>query len=464
MNDMQSIPTEYKQAFRDADIRGVYPDQLNDEVVYRIARSFVSLYELSEVVLGRDMRTSSPALRDAFVRGITDQGADVIDIGEVDTPAVYFVSGTRNMYGAMITASHNPPEYNGVKLVKSGAIPLTKETGLSDIQTQIEKNIYTDVSSRGTVREENISDTYREYIRSYVSVPDESDVSVVVDGGNGMGGWVVRLMCDELPVSIHPILFEPDGTFPVRGSNPTKNENMGPVKDAISEHAPDFGVAFDGDVDRVAFFDENGNAINSAVIGALIARHFLRTGEGDTFVYTHFTSRSYYEAITTNGGKTHLARVGHAFIKNLMREHDAVFACEHSAHFYFKANYYTDSGILAFLKVLELYTIGKQEGKQFSDLVAELDKYVQSEEELIEVEDKAGVLEQIRDEYATESCYMDETDGVYIECDDYWFDLKESVTEDALKLIVEAVDEDTMRSRKQEILTRVKDINAKNLG
>ena len=460
-----TLPREYTHAFRDADIRGTYPTQINEEMTYRIARAFVAINDLSELVLGRDMRESSPALRDAFVRGATEQGADVIDIGTVDTPAVYFVSGKRDVYGAMITASHNPKEDNGIKLVTNGALPLTRESGLAAIQERVEENTFADSDQTGQISEEDIADEYRRYINSYVSMPEETEISVVADAGNGMAGWVVPLMCDTLPVAITPVLFELDGTFPHRGSNPTKAENMGSVKDAIAEKQPDFGVAFDGDVDRAAFFDENGSVVNGAVIGAMIAQHMITTGEGERFVYTHYTSRAYYETITEAGAEAYLARVGHSFIKNLMREKDAAFAAEHSGHFYFRANYYTDSGILALLKVLELYASAKADGRTFSELVAEFDRYVQSEEMLIEVADKAGVLERVGEAYdANEPTHADRFDGYYAEFENFWFDLKESTTEDALKLIVEARDAETMRQKCDEIHEYTKQVDKELRG
>jgi len=457
MSYINTLPNEYAHAFRDADIRGTYPTQINEEMAYRIARAFVTINDLDELVLGRDMRESSPALRDAFIRGATEQGANVIDIGMVDTPAVYFISGTRDIYGAMITASHNPKEDNGIKLVTSGAVPLTRTTGLAAIQKHVEENVFIDNKKTGVMHEEDIANEYQRYINSYITIPKETEISVVADAGNGMGGWVVPLMCNSLPVTITPILFELDGMFPHRGSNPTKSENMHPVQEAIAEHAPDFGVAFDGDADRVAFFDETGKVINGAVIGAMIASHMLTNGEGKRFVYTHYTSRSYYETIIEGGGDAYLARVGHSFIKNLMREKDAAFAAEHSGHFYFRANYYTDSGILAFLKVLEMYAHAKARSKRFSELVAEFDRYVQSEEELIKVTDKPGVLKKVSKAYdAMEPLHSDQFDGYYAEFEDYWFDLKESTTEDALKLIVEARSEEKMREKFNEIRTYAK--------
>lgn len=451
------LPQEYQQAFKPADIRGVYPSQINEVVAYRTARAFVQLYGLKRVVLGRDMRLSSPALRKAFIAGVQAQGADVLDIGLVGTPALYYVCGRYNLPGAMITASHNPKEYNGIKLVEAGAIPLTDETGLITIQKLVVSNNFVDAKKSGKLKKKSFLTEYKKYVHNAVSIGTKKKINIVVDAGNGMGTTLAPILCKGLPLKIHKMFFKLDGTFPNRGSNPALAKNNKQIRDVIKKRKPDFGVAFDGDVDRVAFFDEKGKMVNSAVIGALIAAHMLRQKSPQTFVYTNFTSRSYEETVAEFGGKAIRARVGHAFIKNLMREKDAVFSCEHSAHFYFKSNFYTDSGIIALLKVAELYAQARDEGKTFSQLVKEFDRYHQTEEVLIKVSDKKKVLAKVSAKFKKmKSFKCDHFDGFHAVSEKYWFTLKESVTEDALKLIVEGPEKVFVVEKQKEILALLK--------
>ncbi|MCI0532941.1 phosphomannomutase/phosphoglucomutase, partial [bacterium] len=386
------LPLNFEKAFKPADIRGIYPTEINEEVAYRTARAFVALYGLKEVIVGRDMRLSSPSLRNAFVRGAKAQGANVIDIGLADTPAVYFSSGTYAKYGVMITASHNPKEFNGLKLVKSGAIPLTDTDGLDKIKTLVLENKFPKPKKTGTIKKKVILKEYKKYLQSLVNIPSKRKISVVIDAGNGMATVLAPIICGGYPIEMHPLFFGLDGSFPNRDSNPTLEENQWPIKAEIKKARPDFGVAFDGDVDRVAFFDEQGKAVNSSLIGSLIAKHILQNEKmkGTKIAYTNFTSKSFLETIRKYGGTPIRAKVGHSFIKKTMRKEDALFACELSAHFYFKENYYADSGVLAFLRILEEYARPENEGKKFSELVAEFDKYKQTEEELIAVTDKEG--------------------------------------------------------------------------
>lgn len=451
-NNSQSLPLEYKKAFKDADIRGVYPTQINEEVAYRTARAFVELFKLKKVVVGRDMRLSSPSIRDAFVKGATDSGADVIDVGMVGTPAVYFASGTYKAFGVMITASHNPKEYNGMKLVKTGAIPLTNATGLKDIQKRIEKNKFVDSKKKGKVTKKDIQSIYKKYVRSKVKIKTPRDIRVVADAGNGMAAELTPILCDGLPVKIKKLFFKLDGTFPNRGSNPTLKKNQKVIVNELKKGGYDFGVAFDGDVDRVAFFDEKGKYINSAVIGALLTKHFLLENKNQTFVYTVFTSKIYEETIKKYGGKAVRSRVGHAFIKELMLKHDARFGCEHSAHFYFQGNFHADSGILTFLCLLASYADVMKEGQSFSDMLKEFQVYHQTEEILVKVSDKQKAIIEIEKIYKKQKPKkIERFDGVTVTFSDYWFVVKQSVTEDALKFVVEAPSKKLAEAKKKEI-------------
>lgn len=458
-NDANALPPDFARAFKPADIRGVYPTEINEELAYRAARAFVTLYKLSALVVGRDMRASSDALHDAFVRGALDEGASVTDLGLVDTPAVYFASGSYQRYGVMITASHNPKEYNGFKLVKSGAIPLTDTDGLDAIQTLVAQNAFPEPQNTGTVEKKDIWEEYKTYLHSLVHIPQGKKVRVVVDAGNGMATLLAPIICSGFPIDLHPLFFGLDGAFPNRGSDPTVEKNLGPIHAEMRRALPDFGVAFDGDVDRAAFLDETGARVNSSAVGALIAKRILQkaASPGTKIVYTNFTSRSYTEAIRKYGGAPVRAKVGHSLIKNTMRREDAAFACELSAHFYFKDNFYTDSGILAFLSALSAYTDPANEGKKFSELVAEFNTYRQTEEMLVPVKDREAVLRSCEEHYrSARPEHLDTFDGLHVEFPEYWFTLAASITEDGLKLVVEARDEKTLAEKRDEILSRVR--------
>lgn len=431
-----SLPSHYQAAFKDADIRGVYPTEIDEVSTYRTARAFVELFGLKEVLVARDMRESSLALRDAFVAGARDSGADVIDIGLVGTPALYYASGKYDRYGVMITASHNPKEYNGLKLVQAGAIPLTRTTGLSTIQKRVATNEFSTTATRGRIKKKSIVREYLRYIRSRAGFKSARPLRVVVDAGNGMASTLSPLWSAGGPLKVTPLFFDLDGTFPNRESNPTLAKNQKAIKAELKKGTYDFGVSFDGDADRVAFFDERGRYINSAVIGALIAKHLLANEPGSAHVYTVFTSKVYEETICVHGGRAVRARVGHAFIKEAMRKKDAIFGCEHSAHFYFKDNFFTDSGILAFLYVAAMYA---EVGVPFSQLVKPFQYYHQTEEILVQVTSKPAALKAVADHYAAHSpLAIERYDGVTIKFTDYWLVVKASVTEDALKCVVES--------------------------
>jgi len=452
-----NLPNAYKKAFKDADIRGVYPTEINEVVAYRIARAFVEEFGWNEVIVARDMRVSSPSLRKAFVAGIRDAGATAIDIGIIDTPGLYFASGSLDLPGVVITASHNPAEYNGLKLVSPGAIPLTGKTGLTAILKRIEMNASRTIIERGALKKQSMMRKYVSYIKQKTKFVTKRRLRVVIDAGNGTAGPLIKELCANLPIEITPLFFELDGTFPNRESNPTLAKNQTEIKRTLKAGTYDFGVAFDGDADRVAFFDEKGNYINSAFIGALIAEHLLERFPKSTHIYTVFTSRAYEEAIKKSGGKAIRARVGHAFIKEVMRKQDALFGCEHSAHFYFKDNYYTDSGILAFLFVAAAMAEKIGAEKKFSEFIKPFSTYFQTEEVLVEVKDKELALQEIASRY--ESKHPESItyfDGVTIHFPEYWFVIKKSVTEDALKFVVESPKKQIAYTVQKEILEQLR--------
>ena len=455
----QQLPLEFDQAFKPADIRAIYPTQIDETVAYRTARAFVELYDLNEVVLGRDMRLSSPSLRDAFVEGLTRQGANVLDIGLVDTPGVYFISGTRNMFGAVITASHNPKDFNGIKLVKQQAIPLTDD--LEIIKQKVIENQFTDAGSPGIVTEENILEAYKEFLHALVPIESSRLIKVIADAGNGMASLLALHMSEHLPVELEQLFFELDGTFPNRASNPMLAKNNEQIRTRIKEADVDFGVAFDGDVDRVAFFDENGKMVSGGVIAGMVAKHMLKEDAHQKMVYTAFSTRSFPEAIETYGGQALREKVGHTFIKKRMREEDAVFGAEHSGHFFFSNYFYADSGVLTYLYVLALYAEAAAEGKKFSDLVREFQKYHRTEEKLITVSDKQDVIDKAQTHFeALEPKHLDLFDGLYVVFDDFWFTIKMSVTEDALKFTIEATSKNFALEKQKELLSLIRNFDS----
>lgn len=432
------LAPDFKKALKTADIRGVYPTEIDEVLAYRVARAFVTLFGYKEVLVARDMRTSSPSLRDAFMRGLRDQGATAIDIGLVGTPALYFASGSLKLPGVMITASHNPKEYNGLKLVEPAGIPLTDKTGLKKIESLIVKNVFSKPKKRGALKQKDILRSYKRYLQKFTNINTPRKIRMVVDAGNGMGATLAPILNEGLPFTLRKLFFALDGTFPNRGSNPTLAKNQKAILKELKNGKYDVGVAFDGDADRIAFFDEKGRYINSAIIGALIADHLIQKTPKAKCVYTNFTSRSLQEAIEAADGKAIRARVGHAFIKRLMRQKDAIFAAEHSAHFYFKSNYFTDSGIITLLLIAEVIGEGIKSGKTFSEIIKPFDKYFQTEEILVTVKDKAKAIDAVRTQFKKKPVHEDRFDGLTMSYQDVWFTVKPSVTEDALKFVVES--------------------------
>ena len=448
------IPKDFSNAFKGADIRGLYGVEINEALAYRIAMAFVSKLSLRRVLVARDMRLSSPTLRTAFVAGVRDAGADVIDIGLAETPALYYASGTYDCAGVMITASHNPKEYNGFKLVTAGAVPVTNSSGLSAIKKAVQLSSPPPVATRGSYQKKSILSEYARYIKTCVPLSiTTSPVRIVVDAGNGMVSLALARVAAQFPqLIIEPLFYELDGAFPNRDSNPTLAKNQRAIVNTLKTRKYDFGVAFDGDADRVAFFDEKGRYRNSAHIGALLATQMLQSKPNESFVYTVFTSRQYQEAIQNAGGRAYKARVGHAYIKEKMRQYNALFACEHSAHFYYRDNFYVDSGIMTLLHLVQTYNANRSHGTSFSQMLKPYAQYFQTEEILVQVANKNATLAHIADLHAKQSGYtVTRFDGVQVACENYWFSIKKSVTENALKFVVEAPKKATARAIQKEL-------------
>lgn len=432
--------------FKAYDIRGRYPEGINEEAVELIGRALVALAKTEKIVVGRDMRLSSPTLAKALIKGIIDSGCDVIDIGLVSVDVLYFASGKMNLPGAMVTASHLGKEYNGLKLCRSGAEPINQETGLKEIEKLATENNFPPVEKKGRAIERDILEEYRRHILGFVDKESIRDLRVVVDAANGMAGKIIPLLFKDLPCQIIPLYFDLDGSFPNHPSNPVEPANLFDLQKKAALEKADLGVAFDGDADRVFFIDEKGGLIESSLIIALLAREILRKQPGEKVVYSLICGRIASETIEKNKGQAVVSRVGHSFVKRKMREADAIFGGERSGHYYFRGNFYADSGFIAALKVLEIIS---KENKPFSQLLAPFDKYYKIEQTDFIVSDSESVLKKLEAKYRDGK--ISRLDGLSVEYPDWWFVLRSSNTEPVMRLNLEAKSKELMEKKTEEI-------------
>ncbi|HEX2052336.1 MAG TPA: phosphomannomutase/phosphoglucomutase [Actinomycetota bacterium] len=432
--------------FKAYDVRGVYPDQLDESVVRRIGAAFVHVMRASSIVVGRDMRISSEPLAAAFIEGAITQGADVVDVGLVSTDALYFASGELNMPGAMLTASHNPGRYNGIKMCRQKAAPVGEDTGLKDILRFAEDGLEP-APKDGTLTEQDILSRFVDHCLGVVDTSKMRPLKVAVDTANGMGGLVVPAVFDRLPVEVIPLYFELDGTFPNHPADPIQPDNLKDLIAAIRENDADLGLAFDGDADRVFLVDEKGGPASGSLVTALVAGEVLEAEPGAAIVHNLICSRVVPEVIKERGGVAVRTRVGHSFIKQVMAETGAAFGGEHSGHYYFRENFRADSGILCALYVL--MALSKQDG-QMSDVLAPLRRYWNSGEVNSVVSDQRVALERLAESNPDGS--HDWTDGLTIEYPDWWFNARGSNTEPLLRLNVEARDAQFGQARTKELL------------
>ena len=444
--------------FKAYDIRGVYPGSLNEDVARDIGRAFVSHLGLSgsRVVVARDMRQSGEALQKAFIEGVTESGADVLDLGLVSTDALYFAVGhLEEPGGAMITASHNPKEYNGFKLCREDAIALSGEHGIGQIRDLIVSSKLPEPAEyAGSVEESDIAEDYAEHCLTFINTDDLRPLKIVVDAGNGMAGKMLPPIFEKLPFEYVPMYFELDGTFPNHPPNPIEPENIKELQERVVSEGADFGAAFDGDADRVFVVDEKGETISGDVLAALVAKNVLEKEPGATILYSAVCSKAFPELVEREGGRVIRTKAGHSIIKPQMRENNAAFGGEHSGHFYFRDNYFADSGIIALLTVAEL--VARQEDP-LSDLLTPIDPYVRSGEINSEVEDQEATLEKIEEHYAQrDDPKVDHLDGLTVDYESWWFNLRPSNTEPLLRLNVEASDRETMERERDELLDLVK--------
>ena len=438
------------------DVRGTYPDQLNADLARAVGASIVRVVGAAggAVVVGRDMRPSGPELVAAFAEGANAQGADVILIGLASTDGLYFASGSLGLPGAMFTASHNPAEYNGIKLCRVGAAPVGQDTGLREIKQLIREGIPAYDGPVGTVRELDMLGAYSDFLLGLVDLSAIRPLKVVVDAGNGMGGLTVPVVLKGLPLEVVPMYFELDGTFPNHEANPIDPENLRDLQAAVVREGADIGLAFDGDADRCFVVDETGRIVDPSTLTALIAARELAKHPGSTIIHNLITSAAVPEIIREQGGTPVRTRVGHSFIKQQMAESGAVFGGEHSGHFYFKDFWRADSGMLAALHTLAALG-GSPAGTSLSQLLAPYERYVMSGEINSRVDDARAKVEAVRAAFADRTT-TDELDGVTFSGDGWWFNLRSSNTEPLLRLNVEAPTAEAVRALVDEVLAIVR--------
>jgi phosphomannomutase len=438
--------------FKAYDIRGIYPGELDEEAAYLIGKAFVKYLKPDEVVLGRDMRLSSEALRNSLVQGIAESGSDVIDIGLCSTDALYFTVGKfGHDSGIMITASHNPKDYNGMKMCKKEAVPLSGKKGIEQIKEIILKGEFLITKEKGEIRKQDIQTDYIQHLLSFIQPQNVKPFKIAIDAGNGIAGKILPELFSYLPCQIIPMFFELDGSFPNHPPSPIEPENIAPLRQKVLEEKADLGVAFDGDADRMFLVDEKASPLGGDLVTALVAKNLLKKEKGATILYNLTCSRIVPRIIEQNGGKGIRTPVGHALIKPLMKKYNAIFGGEHSGHFYFRKNFYADSGMIALLVCLELLS---EEDKPLSQLVSLIDPYFRTGEINSRVGDIPHKLKNIESYY--KNAKFDHLDGLTVEYPDWWFNLRPSNTEPLIRLNLEADTEELMEQKKSEVLNLIR--------
>jgi phosphomannomutase len=430
-----------ESVFKAYDIRGRTDNgELTPELFRLIGGAFVDLVGANEVAVGRDCRESSDGLFRSLVEGITASGANVVDLGEVPTDLVYFYSGRHSVPGAVITASHNPPEYNGLKLCRSGAAPVGADSGLEEIKRSVLGGETSTTDEAGSMTSVDAIDEYVEHLLDIVDPTAIGPLRVAVDGGNGMAGVTVDRVFDRLEATLDGLYLEPDGTFPNHPADPIQPENLRDLIAKVATGGHDLGVAFDGDADRAFFIDDEANAVSGSTVTALIARWMLARNPGASIIHNLITSRAVPETVLAAGGTPIRTRVGHSFIKQVMAESGAVFGGEHSGHYYFADNYRADSGMLAMLILLRVVS---EAGRPLSVLRREVEPYHASGELNFVVDDPQAAISEVEAKFP--EAITDHVDGLSMDLGDVWFNLRPSNTEPLLRLNVESGDEQILK-------------------
>jgi len=447
--------TVLTEIFKAYDVRGVVPDQLDDALATAIGAAFVRVTGAARgsIVVGHDMRPSSPGMARAFAQGAARAGADVVMIGLASTDELYFASGTLGLPGAMFTASHNPAQYNGIKMCRAFAAPVGMETGLAEIRDLVASGEQVTGDRVGSITETDVLADYASYLLSLAPVEGRR-LKVVVDAGNGMAGHTASAVFDKLDLEVVPMYFELDGSFPNHEANPIEPENMRDLQSKVREGAADVGLAFDGDADRCFLVDERGDIVSPSVLTALIAARELKKEPGATIIHNLITSRAVSEIVSELGGTPVRTRVGHSFIKARMAETNAIFGGEHSGHFYFRDFWRADSGMLAALHALAALA---ETDLPLSELLAQYSRFVTSGEINSTVDDQRAVLRELEDRYAgREGVTVDHVDGLTVTHDDWWFNVRASNTEPLLRLNAEGDNEATMTHIRDDVLATIR--------
>ncbi|MEK7158407.1 MAG: phosphomannomutase/phosphoglucomutase [Patescibacteria group bacterium] len=429
------MATNHPSIFKAYDFRGKYPADFEDDFGYWLGRACAVFFGIPDIALGWDMRAGDQAFAKRFTAGANEQGVNVTQVGRIATDMIYFAAGHLNMPGVVFTASHNPAGWVGAKFCRAGASPVSEETGLKDIRALLESKAFPASAATGTVQSVDILPAYVQHFSTIVDVPAIRPLKIVADAGNGMAGDVVPKVFGSFPVEIIPMYFELDETFPNHPPSPIEPENVQDLIAKVQAVGADFGMAFDGDADRVYFIDENGGRISASFITAMIAERMLAKEPGASVVYNVPSSHIVREVVEARGGKAIRERVGHSFIKATMRTNDCIFGGEHSGHFFYRDMYFADSAIVTAAVVMEIVS---KSGKKFSELVRGYERYFAIEETNFSVEDKAAVTKKLEDQYGAVANSVDRLDGITFEFEDWWFNVRGSNTEPKLRLNLEA--------------------------
>ncbi len=438
--------------FKDYDVRGTYPEQINGTVAKAIGFAIVKKFQPKTVAICRDMRLSGEEIRDGLIAAFTQCGVDVFDAGLTGTEISYFISGTRDYdMSIMISASHNPSNYNGLKIVLKGPIAVSGDSGLAEIKAMVNDDPPAPAAIPGTVTHIDVFPEWKEKVLSFIDIPSLKPLNIVIDAGNGMAGKLVPKIFEGLPFKMTNMFFELDGRFPNHTPNPLVETNNAALVAKMKEVNADVGLTFDGDADRVFFVDNTGRFVSGTLVTAIMARHILKQHPGEYVLYSAVCGRVVPETIAKYGGKYERVRVGHSFMKNFMRKFHAIFAGEHSGHYYHRGFFNSESGVLTALMMLSLIS---HDGRKFSEIVGELDVYPASGELNYAVSDIPDTMQTIRDHFK-DADRVDELDGLSIWYKDFWINVRSSKTEPLLRLNVEADTHEVLKTRTDELVSVV---------
>ncbi len=430
--------------FKAYDIRAIYPDQIDKDFAKLIGNAFVQFSKAKKIIVGRDMRNSSTPLFKGLSDGIIEAGVDVIDIGLVSTDTVYYASGKLNCPGIMITASHNPKQYNGLKFCLEKAKPVSKDTGLLKIKELTKKNKI--AKKKGKITKKEILNDYKKFTYKFINKKSIKPLKIVIDAGNGMAGKMAPIIFKDLPIKITPLFFKLDGNFPNHPASPIEKKNLKDLIKKVKEKKADLGMAFDGDADRVFFINEKGGVISGSTIVAMIAKDILNKNPKEKIIYNLTCTKAVPEIIKENGGTPIIEKVGHSFIKDTMKKTGAIFAGEPSGHYYYRDNFRADSAMITSLIILEMLSLS---GEKMSKLTKHFNRYHQIEETNFVVKDKVKKLKALEKKYNKGK--KKKLDGLTIKFKNWWFNIRASNTEPVLRLNLEANTKKLMNEKKKEL-------------